>query len=62
MKKRWFFFFLINTAFILLASGQISTPPKGKKTDAQQKEQNQIDEQLASQYYREQDYEKARDI
>ena len=30
--------------------------------DAQQKEQIQIDEQLASQSYRDQDYEKARDL
>ena len=61
MKQRWFFIVLINVAFILQVCGQISTPPKGKKKDAQ-KEQTQIDEQLASRYYREQDYEKARDI
>ena len=60
--QRWFLFLLINAAFILQISGQISTPPKGKKTNAQQKEQYQIDEQLASQYYRNQDYENARDI
>ena len=41
---------------------QINMPTKGKKLDAQQKEQIQIDEQLASQYFREQDYEKARDL
>ena len=62
MKQRWLFILLINAAFILQMSGQISTPPKGKKTNAQQKEQFQIDEQLASQYYRNQDYEKARDL
>ena len=62
MKQRWFFIVLINVAFILQMSGQVTTPPKGKKTEARQKEQLQIDEQLASRYYREQDYEKARDL
>ena len=62
MKKHWFFFLIINLAFVAHTMAQISTPPKGKKKDAQQKEQIQIDEQLASQYYREQDYEKARDL
>ena len=62
MKQRWLFIVLINVALFLQASGQISTPPKGKKTNARQNEQVQIDEQLASQYYREQDYEKARDL
>ena len=62
MKKHWIFLLLINLAFVSLTMAQISTPPKGKKLDAQQKEQIQIDEQLASQYYREQDYEKARDL
>ena len=62
MKKHWFFILLINLAFVAQTMAQINTPPKGKKIDAQQKEQIQIDEQLASQYYREQDYEKARDL
>ena len=62
MKKRWIFFLFISFAFVAQTMAQISTPPKGKKLDAQQKEQVQIDEQLASQYYREQDYEKARDL
>ena len=62
MKFRWIFIFLINIAFMLPASAQINTPPKGKKMDARQKEQVQIDDQLASQYYREQNYEKARDL
>lgn len=62
MKQRWFLIVLINVAFFFQMNGQINTPPKGKKLDAQQKEQLQIDEQLASQYYREQDYEKARDL
>ena len=62
MKQRWFFIVLLNVAFIIQMSGQVTTPPKGKKTEARQKEQLQIDEQLASRYYREQDYEKARDL
>ena len=62
MKPRWIFIFLINVAFLLPASAQIDMPPKGKKMDARQKEQVQIDDQLASQYYREQNYEKARDL
>ena len=53
---------MINAAFLLPVSAQISTPPKGKKMDARQKEQVQIDDQLASQYFRDQDYEKARDL
>ena len=62
MKKHWFFFLLMNLAFIIQMSAQITVPPKGKKVEAKQKEQIQIDEQLASQYYRNQDYEKARDL
>ncbi|MCR5660427.1 MAG: tetratricopeptide repeat protein [Bacteroidales bacterium] len=63
MKQRWWIFvLLINALFVLPMSGQISSSPKGKKVDAQQREQIKIDEQLASQYYREQDYEKARDL
>ena len=62
MKLRWLFILLTCAAFVLPAEGQIDMPPRGKKTDAQKKEQYQIDEQLASQYYREQDYEKARDL
>ena len=62
MKHRWFFVLLINVAFILSVSGQVDMPPKGKKLDARQKEQIQIDDQLATQYYRDQDYEKARDL
>ena len=46
----------------LQAHAQITTPPKGKRMDARQKEQLAIDDQLASQYYREQDYENARDL
>ena len=61
MRLRWFFIFLINAAFILQVSGQANSKTKGKRMDAQQKEQIQIDEQLASQSYRDQDYEKARD-
>ena len=62
MKHRWILVFLINVAFVLSVSGQVDMPPKGKKLDARQKEQIQIDDQLATQYYREQDYEKARDL
>jgi len=38
---------------------QISKPTKGRKQNSAQREQIQIDEQLASQYYREQNYEEA---
>lgn len=62
MKKHWIFFFLFNLAFCLPMSAQITMPQKGKKVDAKQKDQIQIDEQLASTYYREQDYEKACDL
>jgi tetratricopeptide (TPR) repeat protein len=62
MKRLWIFFLLISFAFIIPMRAQVTVPPKGKKVDAQQKEQIQIDEKLASQYYREQDYEKARDM
>ena len=61
MKLRWLFFFLINAAFLLQVSGQGGTTSQ-KEKEARQKEQFQIDEQLASQYYRDQDFEKARDI
>ena len=61
MRLRWLFLILINAAFLLQVSGQAVITPK-KEKEARQKEQYQIDEQLASQYYREQDYEKARDI
>jgi len=62
MNKRWLFLLLINIALLLPLEAQISTPPKGKKIDARQKEQMQIDEQLASQYFRDQQYDKARDL
>ena len=62
MKKRWIFVLLIIFALVAQMSAQVVTPPKGKKMDAQQKEQIQIDDQLASQYFREQDYENARDL
>ncbi|MBQ8958451.1 MAG: tetratricopeptide repeat protein [Bacteroidales bacterium] len=54
---------IVLLLFIALqANAQISTAPKGKRMDARQKEQLAIDDQLASQYYREQDYENARDL
>ncbi len=62
MKKHWIFFLLINLAFIAQMNAQVATPSNGKKLDARQKEQIQIDDQLASQYFREQDYENARDL
>ena len=62
MKRHWIIFLLINIAFIIPMSAQINVPPNGKKLNAQQKEQIQIDDQLASQYFREQEYEKARDL
>ena len=43
-------------------NAQVTTTPKGKKIDARQKEQLGIDDQLASQFFRAQDYEKARDL
>ena len=62
MRLRWLFLILINAAFLLQVSGQTGNKPKKKEMDTRQKEQFQIDEQLASQYYRDQDYENARDI
>ena len=62
MRQRWFLIFLLSFAFILQASAQISTPPKGKKVDAKQNDQTQIDDQLAGQYFREHKFDKARDI
>ena len=61
MKPRWLFFFLINAVFVIQMSGQTGATSR-KEKEARQKELYQIDEQLASQYYREQDYEKACDI
>ncbi len=62
MTKQRFFSLLISFAFIVQVNAQINTPPKGKRLDARQKEQVQIDDQLAAQYYRDQDFEKARDL
>ena len=62
MKHCWVFILLTAVAFIVEANAQITMPQRGKKLDARQKEQIQIDDQLASQYFREQDYEKARDL
>ena len=62
MKARWIH--IIVLLFLSLqVSAQISTPPKGKKLKADaNREQQKIDEQLASQYFRDQDYEKAQEI
>ena len=62
MSPRWICLFLINIALVFQVSAQITTPPKGKRINEQQKEQIQIDDQLAGRYFREQDYEKARDL
>ena len=62
MNKRWLFLLLINIALLLPMEAQVTTTPKGKKIDARQKEQIQIDEQLAAQYFRDQEYDKARDL
>ena len=59
MKRHWIFFLLLTLAFTVPMNAQIKVPPKGKKVDAKQRDQIQIDEQLASQFYREQNYEKA---
>lgn len=55
---------IVLLLFITLqVNAQIDTPPKGKKQKADPNwEQRQIDEQLAGQYYREQDYEKALEV
>ena len=62
MKPRWIH--IIVLLFLALqVNAQITTPPKGKKQKADPNwEQRQIDEQLAGQYFREQDYEKAHEI
>ena len=62
MRQRWFLIFFLSFAFILQVDAQISTPPKGKKVDAKQNDQIQIDDQLASQYFREHEFDKARDL
>ena len=62
MKRHWIFFLLINLAFIVQTNAQITIPPKGKKVDAKLKDQIQIDELLASHYFREEDFEKALDL
>ena len=62
MKLRWIHI-IVLLLMALQVSAQITTPPKGKKQKADPNwEQRQIDEQLAGQYFRDQDYEKAREI
>ncbi len=62
MKSRCIYIIALLLAF-LQANAQITTPPKGKRQKADPNwEQRQIDEQLAGQYFREQDYEKAQEI
>lgn len=62
MSLRSIIVFLFCMVVTVVASAQSEIMPKGKRMDAQQKEQVQIDEQLAGQYYRDQDYEQARDL
>ena len=62
MKARWIHI-IVLLILSLQVGAQITTPPKGKKLKADpNREQQKIDEQLASQYFREQDYEKALEI
>ncbi|MCR5038932.1 MAG: tetratricopeptide repeat protein [Bacteroidales bacterium] len=62
MKLRWIHI-IILFLLALQVNAQVTTPPKGKKQKADPNwEQRQIDEQLAGQYFREQDYEKAQEI
>ena len=62
MKLRWIHIALLLFIAVQL-NAQISTPPKGKKQKADPNwEQRQIDEQLAGQYFRDQDYEKALEV
>ena len=58
MRKR-ILHILLLLALTAPLCAQITTPTKGRKQNAQQREQIQIDEQLAGQYYREQNYEEA---
>ena len=54
--------FLLLMALVIQMSAQVTTPPRGKKIDAQQKEQIGIDDQLANQFFHNHEYEKARDL
>lgn len=62
MKRIRIISLLVSIVFAVQANAQIEKTPKGKRLDAQQKEQIQIDEQLANQFFRDQDYEQARDL
>ena len=55
------FLILVALFFALSASAQIATPPKGEKQKTKNA-QVQIDEQLAYQYFSNQEYETARDL
>ena len=56
-------FHIVLLLFVALqVNAQITTVPKGKRLDAQQKEQIAIDDQLATQFFHEQDYASARDL
>ncbi len=62
MKRIRIISLLFSIVFALQANAQIEKTPKGKRLDAQQKEQVQIDEQLANQFFRDQEYEQAKDL
>jgi len=62
MKKHWLLLCLIQLALVINVTAQIVTPPRGRQVDAQQREQIRIDEQMASQAFRDQEYDKARDL
>ena len=62
MKRIRIISLLFSIVFALQANAQIEKMPKGKRLDAQQKEQVQIDEQLANQFFRDQEYEQAKDL
>ena len=62
MNHRWVFLLLINMLFALQVSAQVDLPSREKKNKKQKDEQMLIDEQLASNYFRQQDYENARDL
>lgn len=62
MNHRWVILLLINMLFALQVSAQVDLPSREKKNKKQKDEQMLIDEQLASNYFRQQDYENARDL
>lgn len=61
MNLRRLFLFLLSVIFVFQVDAQISVTPN-KKVQSQQQDQIKIDNQLATQYFRDHDYEKARDL